>query len=344
MQSFQIGANEAGQRFDKFLQKYMPEASMGFFYKMLRKKNITLNGKRAEGKELLQTGDKIAFFFSDETFHKFRGKTAGASLRTNREHTSGINRSQNSEYKRAYETLKGIQILHEDDHVLILNKPAGILSQKASDQDLSLNEWMIGYLLASGQISETALETFKPSICNRLDRNTSGLVLCGKSLAGSQELSRLIRERSVRKFYRTFVKGKMTDSAHITGYLTKNEKSNKVSVSKEPCTDAKSERIETSYEPLQVFPDRTYVEVELITGKSHQIRAHLASTGHPLLGDTKYGDSSINNAYRQKYGIRWQILHAYRMEFPMLTGALAALSGQTVIAPLPEIYIALLNK
>lgn len=203
---------------------------------------------------------------------------------------------------------------------------------------------MIGYLLSAGQLTERALETFKPSVCNRLDRNTSGLVLCGKSLAGSQELSRLIRERSVRKFYRTFVKGKMTVPAHITGYLTKDEKTNKVSVSGQPASaDAKADRIETAYEPLQVLSDRTYLEVELITGKTHQIRAHLASTGHPLLGDPKYGNASWNALYRQKYHITWQLLHACRIEFPTLTGTLEALSRQSITAPLPKLYETLLK-
>lgn len=341
MQSFQIGPNESGQRLDKFLHKYLPQAGAGFLYKMLRKKNITLNGKRAEGKELLQTGDQVAFFFSPETFAAFRGisETAG-------------------EYEKAYSALKGIQILYEDAHVLILNKPAGILTQKAQKEDLSLNEWLIGYLLQAGKVTETSLETFRPSVANRLDRNTSGMVLCGISLGGSQELAKLLRERTVKKYYRTFVKGKVNGCAHIKGLLSKDERTNRVTVSPLPageshCTvgrenlppgKAAETMIETAYEPLQIFPDMTYLEVELISGKTHQIRAHLASIGHPLLGDPKYGDLNWNKKMQQKYGSKWQLLHAYRMEFPKLSGPLTGLSQRTVQAPLPGIYTRVLHK
>lgn len=330
MQSYQIGPNEAGQRFDKFLHKYMPQAGTSFFYKMLRKKNITLNGKKAEGKEILSVGDKVCFFFSDETFLKFRGISS--------EHT-GQSFEALSEFKKAYQQLRGIQIIYEDADVLILNKPAGILSQKAKQDDLSLNEWLIGYLLTEGKLNETQLSTFKPSICNRLDRNTSGLVLAGKSLKGSQELSRLIREREVGKFYRTFVKGQMKKGAHITGFLHKDEKTNRVTVS-----ESGGDPIETAYAPLAVYGDMTYLEVELLTGKTHQIRAHLSSVGHPILGDTKYGNKIFNEKAGNEFGVKWQLLHAYRIEFPFMDGALETLSGKVFTAPLPAVYEKILQK
>lgn len=331
MQSYQIGPNEAGQRFDKFLHKYMPQATTSFFYKMLRKKNITLNGKKAEGKEILTVGDKISFFFSDETFKKFRGITEGHNKKGN----------DTGEYKKAYESLKGIQVLYEDEHVVILNKPAGILSQKSEEKDMSLNEWMIGYLLLENQITPKSLETFKPSVCNRLDRNTSGIVLCGKSLAGSQELSRLIKERSVGKFYRTFVNGHMKEGARITGSLVKDDKTNKVTVHKEK---GLGQDIETAYEPIENIKNMTYLEVELITGKTHQIRAHLASIGHPIAGDGKYGNPELNEKIKGEMGVRWQLLHAYRMEFPVLTGTLENLSGKVITAPLPTVFEKILQS
>lgn len=331
MQSYQIGPNEAGQRFDKFLHKYMPEAGTSFFYKMLRKKNITLNGKKAEGKEILSPGDTVSFFFSEETFEKFRGVSGEKEK----------NRINTGEYKKAYETLKGIQVLYEDENVLIVNKPAGILSQKAENQDLSLNEWLIGYLLKEEKITDKVLETFKPSICNRLDRNTSGIVLCGKSLAGSQELSKLIKERSVGKFYRTFVKGQMKEGTRISGRLVKDEKTNKVSIHKAGET---GQEIETAYEPVLNMKDMTYVEVELITGKTHQIRAHLASVGHPIAGDGKYGNGSFNEKIRGEFGVKWQLLHAYRIEFPVLSGALENLSNKVITAPLPTVFEKILQS
>ncbi len=328
MQTFQIGPNESGQRLDKFLHKYLPLAGTGFLYKMLRKKNITLNGKKAEGKELLSQGDQVSFFFSDETFAGFRGA-----------------QKDHGGYRKAYRDLKGIEVLYEDAHVLILNKPAGILTQKAEKEDLSLNEWMIGYLLQKGELTEYSLETFRPSVANRLDRNTSGIVLCGKSLSGSQALGDLIKKRSVRKYYRTFVKGQIKEPAYVKGFLVKDEKNNKVSV--RPFTEpekASEFQIETAYKPLEIHSEMTYLEVELITGKSHQIRAHLAALGHPLLGDTKYGDPAWNRFFFQKYQIKWQLLHAYRIEFPESTGALEGLSGRSIVAPLPKIYDILIEE
>lgn len=325
MQSYEIGTNESGQRLDKFLHKYMPVAGTAFFYKMLRKKNITLNGKKAEGKEILSVGDKVSFFFSEETFQKFRGISKETSKTA----------APTEEYEKAFFTLKGISVLYEDENVVILDKPAGILSQKAAQEDLSLNEWLIGYLLSQKQITAKELETFRPSVCNRLDRNTSGIVLCGKTLAGSQELGKLIKERQIGKFYRTFVKGQIKERKQITGTLVKDETANKVTVSSK---GELGHEIKTAYVPLAQAGDMTYLEVELITGKTHQIRAHLASIGHPLAGDGKYGDRRWNEKLRLSFGVKWQLLHAYRMEFPVLTGTLENLSGKVILAPLPRVF------
>lgn len=333
MQTFIIKENQAGQRLDKFLHKYLTNAQTGFIFKMLRKKNITLNGKKAEGKEILSLGDEICFFFSDDTYAKFTGIHMLTQLPHKSENPQQAGKVY--DYNRAYETLQGIQVIYEDKYILILNKPAGILTQKAEPSDLSLNEWMIGYLLHKGCLTEEELHTFHPSVCNRLDRNTSGLVLCGKTLSGSQQLSALIKERKVRKFYRLYVKGRMTQKAVIKGTLTKDAKNNKVMISLH--TDIGS-AIETIYEPLACSEDKTLLEVELITGKTHQIRAHLAAIGHPLLGDYKYGDRIWNDRYQKQYGIKAQLLHAYRLEFPRLEGSLAGVSGQTVLAPLPDIF------
>ncbi len=331
MQSVKIGANQAGQRFDKFLHKYLPNASSSFLYKMLRKKNITLNGKKAEGKELLQEGDEVKFFFAEDTFAKFAGEVL---VKQEDNHLT-------QEYEKAFQKLKGISVVYEDDHVLILNKPSGILTQKASDSDLSLNEWMIGYLLKEKKITKDELHTFKPSVCNRLDRNTSGLVLCGKSLPGSQALSKLIHDRSVRKFYRTIVSGVITQSRKIEGLLIKDERTNKVKVFDQNNFAQKedAEWIRTAYTPLTALDNQyTYLEVELITGKTHQIRAHLSSSGFPLIGDYKYGNQRLNESFKKQYQLSSQLLHAYRLEFPKLQGTLAGLSERTLTAPLPAVF------
>lgn len=373
MQQITIGPNQAGQRFDKFLHKYLPEAPNSFLYKMLRKKNITLNGKKAEGKEILQTEDEVKLFFSEETFAKFSegigstdqetgGKTAASGSQDSSTFKSAADRLVET-CQTAYGRLNGITVLYEDEHALILNKPAGILTQKSKDGDLSLNEWMIGYLLDKKSFTEEGLRTFRPSVCNRLDRNTSGLVLCGKSLAGSQELSRLIRERSVRKFYRTVALGTILRPCRIEGYLVKDQASNKVLVLPGKSGVSDSSYIQTAYIPLKVLfapgksahirqeskigrvkpAELTYLEVELITGKPHQIRAHLASTGHPLLGDYKYGRRDVNDAFKADYHLDSQLLHAFRLEFPNLEGTLSGLSGRQITAPLPPIFTRILK-
>lgn len=332
MQKVTIQPGQAGQRFDKFLGRHLCGTGMSFIYKMLRKKNITLNGKKSDGKELLKAGDEVSFFFSDETYEKFT-------------HVDSASQSNQilkiNTYTEAYNKLKGIEILYEDNDVLFLNKPSGILSQKASDADISANEWMIGYLLNKSEITEDSLAGFKPSVCNRLDRNTSGILLCGKSLVGSRELNRLIKEHEVRKFYQLFVKGNLDKEEILEGFLTKNEKRNKVTLSAKETEG--STYIKTSYKPIShsgLHGDLqgkkiTFLEVELFTGKTHQIRAHLSSIGHPLVGDYKYGDAAFNAYFKDKYGVKSQLLHAVRMEFPEKCETLPNLSGKVLKSPLP---------
>lgn len=337
MQEIIIEQNQAGQRLDKFLHKYLPQAGSSFLYKMLRKKNITLNGKKAEGKEILQLNDKVQCFFSEETFAKFSGREVTNTPDGTVETVATVDVS---EYREAFRSLpvKESHILYEDAHVLVINKTAGVLTQKAKENDYSLNEWLIGYLLETGKITAKELALFKPSVCNRLDRNTSGMVLCGISLQGSQELSRLIRDREVKKYYRTIVKGVLKEGALLEGSLQKNQATNTVTVSVE------GSEIKTAYEPVQTLQHgMTYLEVELITGKTHQIRAHLASIGHPLIGDTKYGNKVVNQKVEKTYGLKNQLLHAYRMEFPKLEGALAGLSEQVLVAPLPQKFVRILE-
>lgn len=320
MQSMQISDNQAGQRLDKYLRRLMPTAGSGFLYKMLRKKNITLNGRKAEGNELLQKGDTVQFFFSDETFQSFTQPAL----------TNAANAV--NAYERAYRKLHGIQICYEDAHVLILNKPSGILTQRANPQEDSLNEWMLGYLLAAQKTDTDALSLFRPSVLNRLDRNTSGLVLCGLSLEGSRKLSELIRRREIRKYYLTIVKGRLSDADVLEGTLRKDSAANKVHIGGED-----GSAIRTAYRPLAHTKDATLLEVELITGKTHQIRAHMASIGHPILGDPKYGDPDFNRRFGKKIP-PYQLLHAARVEFPVLEAPFTALSERTIKAPLPSAF------
>lgn len=308
MRELNINTNDAGQRFDKYLKKLLCGAPGSFIYKMLRKKNIVLNGKKADGTEKLAPGDTVKLFLSDETFEKFctNGQDAAEFDRLkalSRDFTSG---------KRE------LQVVYEDPDVLIINKPSGMLSQKSKPTDVSANEYILAYLIAQGAWEEDAQKTFKPSICNRLDRNTSGLLIAGKTLHGLQMMSQALKDRSVQKYYRCIVKGELPEASYIKGWLKKDEHSNKVTVSEKEGNEMLP--IETEYRPIWVMDGFTELEVHLITGRSHQIRAHLASIGHPIIGDTKYGEAEVNEWFRRKAGIRSQLLHAYRLVFSDETG------------------------
>lgn len=315
MREIIIKENEAGQRFDKFLKKYLSEASGSFIYKMLRKKNIVLNGKKATGNEKLNKGDSVKLFFADETLDKFTAS------------------KKNEDFGKYLPKVK-LDIIYEDEHVLFLNKPSGMLSQKASEKDVSAVEHIIQYLLESGQLTSEELHTFRPSVCNRLDRNTSGIITAGKSLAGLQALSELFKERTLKKYYLCIVKGEIRQKKYICGYLKKDEKTNKVSVVKEKKHEDYIP-IETEYEPIAWNKDITLLKVHLITGRTHQIRAHLASIGHPLAGDYKYGNRAFNDLYKKKYQINDQLLHAYELSFPVMKEPLEQLSDKKYIAPVP---------
>lgn len=323
MRTLQVGKNEAGQRLDKLLAKYLNQAPKSFLYKMLRKKNIKLNGRKAEGSEKLTEGDVIELYLAEETIAGFQKEAQVQKVPKAR-----------------------LDIVYEDDNVLLINKPAGMLSQKAKESDVSLVEHVISYLLDSGQLTKADLAVFRPGICNRLDRNTSGLVAAGKSLAGLQAMNELFKERSLHKFYRCIVAGTVTEKPRIQGWLWKDEATNQVRIYKEEQKDALP--ICTEYIPLQQLTisgrPYTYLEVNLITGRSHQIRAHLASMGHPLIGDTKYGDARVNDYFRKQYGLKYQLLHAYRLELPELTGALEQISGKSFTAPLPQLLKELTAK
>ena len=313
MRELTVKAGESGQRLDKYLAKYLKEAPKSFLYKMLRKKNITLNGKKADGSEKLQAEDSIRLFLAEETLEKFMGAETEA-------HTCRLD------------------VIYEDDHVLFINKPVGMLSQKADKKDISLVEYLTGYLLEKGALTREDLKTFHPAVCNRLDRNTSGIVAAGKTIAGLQTLSGAFKDRSLHKYYLALVAGRVAHPSYIKGYVWKNERTNKVTVTREQKKDALP--IETRLRPLSYSEegDCTLLEVELLTGRTHQIRSHLASIGHPIIGDMKYGSRQINEVYRKKYQVSSQLLHAWRIEMPSVPGELHYLSGLKLTAELPALF------
>lgn len=340
MKEWKVERGEKDQRLNKYLQRKLPEAPSSFLYKMLRKKNITLNGKKASGSELLLEGDLVTLFLSDDTIRKFGGNVSPGDG----DHGSD---DEVTEYTRAYRQLQGRigadGVLYEDDDVIAVKKPVGVLTQKAADTDRSMNEWLVGYLLEKGQTDPLSLREFRPSVCNRLDRNTGGILLCAKTLAGARGVGSLLRDRSMHKYYQAVVAGKVTESGSIEGYLKKDRVTNTVNFTRAGAGDRKERRdgdgwTSTTFRPLISGGRYSLLEMELITGKTHQIRSHLASAGHPILGDPKYGNRRVNEKIRSEYGLRGQMLWCCRVEFPAIDGDLSALSGRTIICDPPSLY------
>lgn len=386
MREINVSTNEAGQRLDKLLRKYLKNANTSFIYKMLRKKNIVLNDKKAEGKEILNLGDSVKMYFSEDTFATMTGRTgqnsgstetnraaaASASVQTTSAEKSSaqmhLNRSSagksspqmhlngSSEEKSSAQMRRGASsgksserrekrafdvdefrkhIVYEDENLLVLNKPAGWLSQSDASGLPSVNELCLQYLMVTGALTEAQLQTFKPGIANRLDRNTSGLILFGKTLPALQALAGLLRDRTMEKYYLAIVCGDIDHAQRIDGYLAKDERTNRVEIRPQPFPDAAE--IHTAYEPLKRSADYTVLKVHLITGKTHQIRAHLRAIGHPIIGDPKYGRKDANAYYRTHGGVKSQLLHAWELHFPeTLDGPLRNLAGQTITAEPPK--------
>ena len=325
MQQIIISKDMEGQRLNKFLGKYLDAAPQSFLYKMLRKKNIKLNSGKADGSEILLAGDTVTIYMTDETIAKFR-KDESMPKTGNGIDGSHLDANTDKEKKKTKNSLcrnplKDIEILYEDEDILMLNKPAGVLSQKAQMNDYSLNEQIVDYY----RLKHDNEAFFTPSVCNRLDRNTSGIILAGMSLKGSRVLSRMLKDRTVDKYYVTIVCGKVEKASIIKGFLVKKKNHNQVLVyetleeAKGVGTD-KPAYIETKYEPIQygIFQgmEFTFLKVKLVTGKTHQIRAHLCSVGHPIIGDGKYGNKPVNDRLRKEFGLKHQLLHACEMCFP----------------------------
>lgn len=323
MREITVTRAEEGQRFDRYLIRYMPGITSGFLHKMLRKKNIKLNGGRASGSEKLQEGDRIQIYFSDETLEKFTGQEERTARRLS------------AEQKKLR---REVRLLYATDDVLFFHKPAGMLTQKARQEDDSLNDYLLDYCREHGMAGTEEKSVFRPSVANRLDRNTSGIVLCGTTTAGLQMLSRLLRERSLEKYYLCIVRGQVHGSRKVKGWLVKDERRNTVTLRRTFMEGA--DPVETWYEALAVSAEATLFKVRLITGKSHQIRAHLASEGHPVLGDYKYGNRQDNDRLKRATGICYQMLHSSELQIPGQAESVPeSMRGLRITDPPPEPFI-----
>ena len=327
MKEIIVTKNESGYKLKKLCMNYLNAAPASFIHKMLRKKNIVLNDKKADGNEVLKAGDSVKFYMRDETIEGFQKGNLDDILNYSKTNNSNIGNTGKTDKSKADKNAGNkinksdllnskLDIVYEDEDFIFCNKPVNVLSQKAKADDVSINEMILKYLLDSGSVTEESLKVFRPSVCNRLDRNTSGIILAAKTPDGARYLSEQIKNRTVKKLYLAIVSGKTDIHGYFKAYLSKDRKTNKVTI-----TDTQlpgSDLIETKVEKVayQKDADVTLLSIELITGKSHQIRAHLASLGIPIIGDIKYGNKKINDTFRTEYKVNNQALSAYKVIFP----------------------------
>lgn len=293
MKTVTVGKNDAGQRVDKFLTKTFPLLPVSMMYKYLRKKDIKLNGKRCEISTRLAEGDVLTLYVKDEFLEQA---------------------APTYEFMHAGRQL---DIVYEDEHILLLNKKVGLL---VHPDDREYRDTLIfrvqRYLYEKGEYRPDEEQSFTPALVNRIDRNTCGIVIAAKTAAALRILNEKLRLREIEKYYLCLVHGRMEKREDtLKGYLEKNESQNRVYVSKTPVDGGRT--IATRYRVLEEKGNVSLLEIELLTGRTHQIRAHLASIGHPLLGDGKYG----TNAQNKGTGFKSQALCSYRLKFAFTSPA-----------------------
>lgn len=304
---------EANQRLDKFLMKYLKKCPKSFIYRAMRTKKIKYNSKKPAGSEILKENDCIHIFFTEEQFEEF------------------------SVERQIDKVAISFDTVYEDEHILIVNKPMGLLTQKDTQKAHSLAEEVLSYLIDNKSYDPHISKGFTPAPCNRLDRNTAGIVLVGKNLPATQTLSEMLKTKQISKYYMSIVLGRITSPIILKGYHRKQEGKNEVAISNHYVEGAKP--VETRILPLKTNGRYTLIEVQLVTGKTHQIRAHLSQIGHPIIGDPKYGDPLENQYFRDKYHLKVQILCAYKIKFELCTDAFNYLQNRVFTVPAPPTYL-----
>ena len=316
MISFIIKKEEEGQTLEKFVKKVLNEAPLSFIYKLFRKKDVKVNGHWQDKKYLISNGEEISIYITD---------------------------SQLEEFKRQVES-KQVEdisnwVIYEDENILLVNKPRGVLVQKNIEDSNALDEMVISYLINKGEYDPNKNLGYKPAPAHRLDRNTAGIVVFGKNIASLRYLSEALSDKSViSKRYLALVKGEISKDGEINAPLLKNSKSQRVSVSNEGKPSI------TRYKVVENFKGYTLLEVELLTGRTHQIRVHMAYINHPVVGDSKYGDYELNKEIESKYGFKNQFLEAYQLDFHKLNNPLKYLSGRSFKTSLNDEFLNLINS
>lgn len=313
MRELVIGKNDAGQRLDKFITKTL-DLPPSLLYKSIRLKKIKVNRKRAENNQVLLEGDTIQCFLAEEFFEKRADKHSFASITPH------------------------LDVIYEDENIMLLNKRPGVSVHE--DEDGSTNTLIThiqAYLYQKGEYDPDREQSFAPALCNRIDRNTGGIVIAAKNAEALRVMNEKIKKREIDKFYLAAVHGiPKPEAATIRGWLIKDDKKNIVRVyDKNPPRGSKE--IITKYKVVSKAKDSSLVEVELLTGRTHQIRAHMAYIGHPLIGDGKYG---VNKNDRQK-GYKYQALYSYKLRFSFdktEQTALDYLNGKEFKIPKKDIY------
>lgn len=310
----EINKLSENQRVDKYIRKMLSEAPLSFIYKMFRKKDIKVNGKKVEGSYILKDGDKLHIYITESMLNKFANKPQLKKVKPN------------------------LNVIYEDDNICIVNKPKGlIVHSDEKEQRITLQNIFLNYLQFKGEYNLEKLDGFVPSPAHRLDRNTSGIVILAKNLMAMKELYELFKEKNeVKKTYILLAyEGKhINDVGEINLPLKKDDKTGIVSVCS---TDRGGKEAKTCYKIINRYGRYILLEAELITGRTHQLRVHFASIGCPIIGDGKYGNFKINDEFLKLYGLKNQFLHAYSFEFLNISGNLSYLSQRKFFAKLPEV-------